>query len=154
MAGLLSTSSSPVLFRLRSKWNGALDNRREYLDTEVRKIMEKVEKTPSDQMRENELIDQWTMLQWERTAVVQPKAGSGVPGAPTNWELGSGMESRVPVVFLDLNNEEDEEEEELMSGEVLSGELFGEKPESMIALPILSREEYQVSVCVCVKVWV
>ena len=36
-------------------------------------------------------------------AVVQPKAGSGVPGAPTNWQLAPGMESRVPVVFLDLN---------------------------------------------------
>ena len=36
-------------------------------------------------------------------AVVQPKAGSGVPGAPTNWQLSPGMEEKVPVIFLDLN---------------------------------------------------
>lgn len=35
-------------------------------------------------------------------AVVQPKAGSGVPGAPSNWQVPPGMESKVPVIFLDL----------------------------------------------------
>ena len=101
--------------------------------------MEKRDRTEIDTQRENELIDQWTMLQvrmaiglfcpnvsvslsyfhlpllpppaplflltceqWERMAVVQPKAGSGVPGAPTNWQLMPGMESRIPVIFLDL----------------------------------------------------
>ena len=103
--------------------------------------MEKVEKTSADTQRENELIDQWTMLQWERMAVVQPKAGSGVPGAPANWQLRPGMEVRVPVVFLDLNNDDDEED---VAGEMVTGELFGEKPEAMMRLPILQHEEYQV----------
>ena len=103
--------------------------------------MEKVEKTSADTQRENELIDQWTMLQWERMAVVQPKAGSGVPGAPANWQLRPGMEVRVPVVFLDLNNDDEEED---VVGEMVTGELFGEKPETMMRLPILQHDEYQV----------
>ena len=49
--------------RLRTKWSDALSNRREFLDTEVRKIMEKRSRNESDTVKENELIDQWTMLQ-------------------------------------------------------------------------------------------
>ena len=49
--------------RLRNKWSDALSNRREFLDTEVRKVMEKRDRTEIDTQRENELIDQWTMLQ-------------------------------------------------------------------------------------------
>ena len=63
-------------------------NRRDYLDTEVRKLMEKKEPSVSDLEKQNELLDQWAMLQWQRQAVLQPKPGSGVPGAPTNWYSG------------------------------------------------------------------
>ena len=49
--------------RLRNKWSDALSNRREFLDTEVRKIMEKRDRNETDTVKENELIDQWTMLQ-------------------------------------------------------------------------------------------
>lgn len=49
--------------RLRFKWSEALINRREFLDTEVRKVMEKRHRTEIDAKREDELIDQWTMLQ-------------------------------------------------------------------------------------------
>ena len=48
-------------------------------------------------------MDQWTLLQWERSAVLNPRAGSGLPGAPTNWDLEPGVEERVPTLFLDLN---------------------------------------------------
>ena len=50
-------------FRLRYKWSEALSNRREFLDTEVRKIMDKGCQTDADSIKQNELIDQWTMLQ-------------------------------------------------------------------------------------------
>ena len=52
-----------IFFRLRTKWSDALSNRREFLDAEVRKIMEKRSRNESDTVKENELIDQWTMLQ-------------------------------------------------------------------------------------------
>ena len=60
-------------------------NRRDYLDAEVRKLMEKKEPSVTDLEKQNELLDQWAMLQWQRSAVLQPKPGSGVPGALTNW---------------------------------------------------------------------
>ena len=62
-------------------------NRRDFLDTEVRKIMDKKEPTVVDLERQNELLDQWAMLQWQRAAVLNPKAGSGVPGSPTHWSV-------------------------------------------------------------------
>ena len=76
-----------VTHRMRTRWNEAVLNRRDYLDTEVRKLMEKREPSVSDLEKQNELLDQWAMLQWQRQAVLQPKPGSGVPGAPTNWSV-------------------------------------------------------------------
>ena len=55
--------------------------------------------------RHEDLIDQWTLLQWERSAVLNPRAGSGLPGAPTKWDLEPGVEERAPTLFLDLNGE-------------------------------------------------
>ena len=64
-------------------------NRRDFLDTEVRKIMDKKDPSVVDLERQNELLDQWAMLQWQRAAVLNPKAGSGVPGSPSNWSVNS-----------------------------------------------------------------
>ena len=81
----LDSLQSNDLEQLRTKWSNALMNRREYLDTEVRKMMDKREQSVADLEKQNELLDQWAMLQWQRAAVLQPKVGSGVPGAPSNW---------------------------------------------------------------------
>ena len=81
----LNSSQGGDLERLRTKWSNALMNRREYLDEEVRKTMDKREQSMADVNKQNELLDQWAMLQWQRAAVLQPKVGSGVPGAPSNW---------------------------------------------------------------------
>ena len=32
-----------------------------------------------------------------------PSAGSGVPGAPADWDPPEGVETHCPVLFLDLN---------------------------------------------------
>lgn len=55
--------------------------------------------------REKSLIDQWVCLTEERNAVLVPAAGSGIPGAPADWTPPNGMETHVPVIFLDLNGE-------------------------------------------------
>ena len=62
-----------------------------------------VGRTIVDNEKEQELIDQWTMLLMERSALLQPKPGSGVPGAPTRWKMSPGMEPRVTTLYLDLN---------------------------------------------------
>ena len=54
--------------------------------------------------------------------------------------LSSGMELRVPVLFLDMSVLEEDE----TSLPCPPTTLFGEKPETMIDIPIIKREENDV----------
>lgn len=53
---------SADLERLHVKWSDALMNRREYLDTEVCKMMDSREQSVIDLDKQNELLPQWAML--------------------------------------------------------------------------------------------
>ncbi|MCL4123707.1 UNVERIFIED_CONTAM: hypothetical protein GTU68_014270 [Idotea baltica] len=88
---------------LREKWSDALHRRRTYLDQHIQKIIHKNNKSERDAEREQSLVDQWVSLTEERNAVLVPAPGSNVPGAPADWTPPSGMETHVPVIFLDLN---------------------------------------------------
>ncbi len=65
--------------------------------------MNKADKSEAEKERERSLVDQWVSLTEERNSVMVPAAGSGVPGAPADWEPPDGMEAHSPVIFLDLN---------------------------------------------------
>ena len=54
--------------------------------------------------------------------------------------LSQGMEMRVPVLFLDMSVLEDDES----ALPCPPTTLFGEKPESMIDIPIIKKEENDV----------
>jgi len=88
---------------LRDKWSDALMRRRQYLDQHIQKLINKTEKTERDKEREQSLVDQWVSLTEERNAVLVPGSASGIPGAPADWLPPPGLESHVPVLFLDLN---------------------------------------------------
>ncbi|XP_066600998.1 kinesin-like protein KIF13A isoform X2 [Prorops nasuta] len=88
---------------LREKWSDALMRRRQYLDQQIQKLINKQDKTEQDIEREQSLVDQWVSLTEERNAVLVPAAGSGIPGAPADWDPPTGMEPHIPVLFLDLN---------------------------------------------------
>ncbi|KDR07162.1 Kinesin-like protein KIF13A [Zootermopsis nevadensis] len=88
---------------LREKWSDALMRRRQYLDQQIQRLINKQDKSEQDLEREQSLVDQWVSLTEERNAVLVPSAGSGIPGAPADWDPPSGMEPHVPVLFLDLN---------------------------------------------------
>lgn len=90
---------------LREKWSEALMRRRNYLDQQIKKLINKPDKTEQDVEREQSLMDQWVNLTEERNAVLVPAAGSGIPGAPAVWVPPAGMEPYIPVLFLDLNGE-------------------------------------------------
>ncbi|XP_022106893.1 kinesin-like protein KIF13A isoform X4 [Acanthaster planci] len=90
------------LNRLRTRWSNALKRRHEYLDDQIKRIMDKQGKTQKDYEREASLINQWVSLTEERNAVLVPAPGSGIPGAPANWKPPVGMETHIPVLFLDL----------------------------------------------------
>uniref|UniRef100_A0A3Q2E1X4 Kinesin family member 13A n=1 Tax=Cyprinodon variegatus TaxID=28743 RepID=A0A3Q2E1X4_CYPVA len=88
---------------VRERWSEALIKRREYLDEQIKKIINKHEKSEEDMEREARLVEQWVGLTEERNAVLVPAAGSGIPGAPADWTPPAGMEAHIPVLFLDLN---------------------------------------------------
>ena len=75
----------------------------QYLDSQIQKYINKAEKTETEREREQSLVDQWVCLTEERNSVMCPAAGSGVPGAPADWEPPDGVEAPSPVLFLDLN---------------------------------------------------
>uniref|UniRef100_A0A3B4ZW98 Kinesin family member 13A n=1 Tax=Stegastes partitus TaxID=144197 RepID=A0A3B4ZW98_9TELE len=88
---------------VRERWSDALIKRREYLDEQIKKIINKHEKSEEDVEREARLVEQWVGLTEERNAVLVPAPGSGIPGAPADWTPPAGMEAHIPVLFLDLN---------------------------------------------------
>nr|XP_054361637.1 kinesin-like protein KIF13A [Mirounga angustirostris] len=91
---------------VRERWSDALIKRREYLDEQIKKVSNKKEKTEDDVEREARLVEQWVGLTEERNAVLVPAPGSGVPGAPAHWVPPPGMETHIPVLFLDLNGKQ------------------------------------------------
>ncbi|XP_074539167.1 kinesin-like protein KIF13A isoform X6 [Halichoeres trimaculatus] len=88
---------------VRERWSEALIKRREYLDEQIKKIINKREKSEEDIEREARLVEQWVGLTEERNAVLVPAPGSCIPGAPADWTPPAGMEAHIPVLFLDLN---------------------------------------------------
>lgn len=48
-----------------------------------------------------------------------PSSGSGVPGAPADWDPPDGMETHSPVLFLDLNADDLSTGENLSTGLIL-----------------------------------
>ncbi|KAG8178989.1 hypothetical protein JTE90_012501 [Oedothorax gibbosus] len=99
----LDTYQEEDLGLLREKWSEALMKRREYLDSQIQKIINKKGKSDQDIEREQSLIDQWVCLTEERNTVLVPAPKSGIPGAPADWDPPVGMEKHIPVIFLDLN---------------------------------------------------
>ncbi|XP_038558095.1 kinesin-like protein KIF13B isoform X2 [Micropterus salmoides] len=90
------------LERLRRQWLAALTKRQEYLDQHLQSLVSKAEKTEDDMEREAQLLEWRLTLTEERNAVMVPSAGSGIPGAPAEWVPLPGMETHIPVVFLNL----------------------------------------------------
>ncbi|XP_041360770.1 kinesin-like protein KIF13A isoform X2 [Gigantopelta aegis] len=88
---------------LRERWSEALIKRKEYLDEQIQKLINKQDKSEADCERERALIEQWVFLTEERNAVLVPTPGSSIPGSPADWDPPSDMEEHSPVIFLDLN---------------------------------------------------
>ncbi|XP_059481863.1 kinesin-like protein KIF13A isoform X5 [Neocloeon triangulifer] len=132
---------------LREKWSDALMRRRQYLDRQIQRIVNKEGKSEGDVEREQSLMAQWMMLTEERNAVLVPSAGSGIPGAPADWDPPPGMEPHTPVLFLDLNADDlsilNDGEELTVCG--LNSILPKEHGNKFYSLPILKQQEKDVS---------
>ncbi|XP_055088134.1 kinesin-like protein KIF13B isoform X2 [Periophthalmus magnuspinnatus] len=91
------------LERMRQQWLFTLTQRQEYLDQQLQKIVSKPDKSEDDVERESQLLECRLTLTEERNAVLVPSAGSGIPGAPVERVPVPGMETHIPVLFLDLS---------------------------------------------------
>ncbi|XP_061563066.1 LOW QUALITY PROTEIN: kinesin-like protein KIF13B [Cololabis saira] len=91
------------LERMKDKCLRTLAERQEYLDQQLQKVVSKPDKSEDDVERESQLLEGRLTLTEERNAVLVPSAGSGIPGAPAQRVPVPGMETHIPVLFLDLS---------------------------------------------------
>ncbi|XP_031218569.1 kinesin-like protein KIF13B isoform X4 [Mastomys coucha] len=133
------------LERLRRKWLNALTKRQEYLDQQLQKLVSKHDKTEDDADREAQLLEMRLTLTEERNAVMVPSAGSGIPGAPAEWTPVPGMETHIPVIFLDLNADDFSSQDNLDDPEAgWDATLTGEEEEEFFELPIVKQYDGEV----------
>uniref|UniRef100_A0A8B9ISU1 Kinesin family member 13A n=1 Tax=Amazona collaria TaxID=241587 RepID=A0A8B9ISU1_9PSIT len=132
---------------VRERWSDALIKRREYLDEQIQKISNKQEKSEDDLEREARLVEQWVGLTEERNAVFVPAPGSGIPGAPANWIPPAGMETHIPVLFLDLNADDLSANEQLVGPHAsgVNSILPKEHGSPFFYLPIIKHSDDEVS---------
>ncbi|XP_075777287.1 kinesin-like protein KIF13A isoform X4 [Pelodiscus sinensis] len=132
---------------VRERWSDALIKRREYLDEQIKKISNKQEKTEDEIEREARLLEQWMGLTEERNAVLVPASDSGIPGAPANWAPPSGMETHIPVLFLDLNADDLSANEQLVGPHAsgVNSILPKEHGSQFFYLPIIKHSDDEVS---------
>uniref|UniRef100_A0A3Q3JIR6 Kinesin motor domain-containing protein n=1 Tax=Monopterus albus TaxID=43700 RepID=A0A3Q3JIR6_MONAL len=132
---------------VRERWSEALIKRREYLDEQIKKIINKHEKSEEDIEREARLVEQWVGLTEERNAVLVPAPGSGIPGAPADWTPPAGMEAHIPVLFLDLNADNLTVNEQLTGPHAagVNSILPKEHGSQFFYLPIIKHSDEEVS---------
>ncbi|KAM5320766.1 kinesin-like protein KIF13A isoform 4-T4 [Glossophaga mutica] len=132
---------------VRERWSDALIKRREYLDEQIKKISNKKERTEDDVEREARLVEQWVGLTEERNAVLVPAPGSGIPGAPADWIPPPGMETHIPVLFLDLNADDLSANEQLVGPHAsgVNSILPKEHGSQFFYLPIIKHSDEEVS---------
>ncbi|XP_051575077.1 kinesin-like protein KIF13A isoform X1 [Myxocyprinus asiaticus] len=132
---------------VRERWSDALIKRREYLEEQIKKIINKLEKSEEDVEREARLVEQWVGLTEERNAVLVPAPGSGIPGAPAHWVPPAGMEAHIPVLFLDLNADNLTVNDQLIGPHAagVNSILPKEHGSTFFYLPIIRQSHDQVS---------
>ena len=108
---------------MKEKWGHTLHLRKEYLDNEMKQIMDKEQKTSEDIHKETKLIDEWLMMQQERNLIVHSDFNQ-ILGMSRNWNLPPGFEFRVPIIFINI-------EEDIV---YKTGAILGENDEQMIPL--------------------
>ncbi|XP_061481800.1 kinesin-like protein KIF13B isoform X2 [Rhineura floridana] len=134
------------LERLRRKWLNVLTKRQEYLDKQLQKLVGKPDKTEDDADREAQLLEMRLTLTEERNAVMVPSAGSGIPGAPAEWTPVPGMETHIPVIFLDLNADDFSSQDNLDEPEAggWDATLIAEDEDEFFELQIVKHHESEV----------
>ncbi|MBN3317267.1 KI13B protein, partial [Atractosteus spatula] len=135
------------LERLRRQWLTALTKRQEYLDQHLQNLVSKQDKSEDDVDRESQLLECRLTLTEERNAVMVPSAGSGIPGAPAEWIPVPGMETHIPVLFLDLSADDFSSQDNLDQPEAggWDATLSGEDEDEFFELQIVKHHDGEVN---------
>ncbi|XP_029352693.1 kinesin-like protein KIF13B isoform X2 [Echeneis naucrates] len=134
------------LERMREQWLVTLTQRQEYLDQQLQKIISKPDKSEDDVERESQLLECRLTLTEERNAVLVPSAGSGIPGAPAERVPVPGMETHIPVLFLDLSADDFQSSLSAPLAGGLDALLSGEDEDDFFDLHIVKHFDPEVKV--------
>ncbi|KAM9798359.1 kinesin-like protein KIF13B [Neosynchiropus ocellatus] len=134
------------LERMREQWLLTLTQRQEYLDQQLQKIVSKPDKSEDDVERESQLLECRLTLTEERNAVLVPSAGSGIPGAPVERVPDPGMETHIPVLFLDLSADDFQSNLSAPLAGGLDAFLNGEDEDEFFDLHIVKHHDPEVKV--------
>ncbi|XP_059211755.1 kinesin-like protein KIF13B isoform X2 [Centropristis striata] len=134
------------LERMRDQWLVTLTQRQEYLDQQLQKIVSKPDKSEDDVERESQLLECRLTLTEERNAVLVPSAGSGIPGAPVERVPVPGMETHIPVLFLDLSADDFQSSLSAPLAGGLDALLSGEEEDEFFDLHIVKHYDSEVKV--------
>ncbi|KAM7395801.1 hypothetical protein PAMA_007203 [Pampus argenteus] len=134
------------LERMRDQWLVTLTQRQEYLDQQLQKIVSKPDKSEDDVERESQLLECRLTLTEERNAVLVPSAGSGIPGAPVERVPVPGMETHIPVLFLDLSADDFQASLSAPLAGGLDAFLGGEEDDDFFDLQIVKQYDPEVKV--------
>ncbi|XP_042359081.1 kinesin-like protein KIF13B isoform X2 [Plectropomus leopardus] len=134
------------LERMREQWLVTLTQRQEYLDQQLQKIVCKPDKSEDDVERESQLLECRLTLTEERNAVLVPSAGSGIPGAPVERVPVPGMETHIPVLFLDLSADDFQSSLSAPLAGGLDALLGGEDDDDFFDLHIVKNYDPEVKV--------
>ncbi|XP_030261622.1 kinesin-like protein KIF13B isoform X3 [Sparus aurata] len=132
------------LERMRGQWLEILTQRQEYLDQQLQKIVCKPDKSEDDVERESQLLECRLTLTEERNAVLVPSAGSGIPGAPVERVPVPGMETHIPVLFLDLSADDFQSSLSAPLAGGLDALLSGEEEDDFFELHIVKHYDPEV----------
>ncbi|KAK5619970.1 hypothetical protein CRENBAI_004150 [Crenichthys baileyi] len=134
------------LERMREQWLITLTERQEYLDQQLQKIVSKPDKSEDDVERESQLLECRLTLTEERNSVLVPSAGSGIPGAPVERVPVPGMETHIPVLFLDLSADDFQSSLSAPLAGGLDALLSGEDEDDFFELQIVKHFDPEVKV--------
>uniref|UniRef100_A0A3P9K6L1 Kinesin family member 13Bb n=1 Tax=Oryzias latipes TaxID=8090 RepID=A0A3P9K6L1_ORYLA len=142
----MKTWTEVDLERMRQHWLDMITQRQEYLDQQLQKTVSKPDKSEEDVERESQLLECRLTLTEERNAVLVPMAGSGIPGAPVQRLPVPGMETHVPVLFLDLSADDFQSSLSAPLTGGLDALLNGEDDDDFIELQIVKHYDPEVKV--------
>ncbi|XP_077409329.1 kinesin-like protein KIF13B isoform X3 [Vanacampus margaritifer] len=133
---------------LREQWLATLTQRQEYLDQQLQKIVSKpgTDKSEDDLERESQLLECRLTLTEERNAVLVPSAGSGIPGAPVERVPVPGMETHIPVLFLDLSADDFQSNLSAPFAGGVDAYLAGEYEDDFFALHVVKHYDSEIKV--------